>query len=415
MTFTRQQLIFLGVAGAIIIIFLAVFFTGGRKPIEKIDLTIWGTDDELAWDYAILHYQKLHPNVRIQYTELREDSYEKNLINGLAAGNGPDIFMINNRWAVKHTDKIVPMPEEKVSTGDFSNFFPQVAEFDFLSTNSRIYGLPLSIDTLALFYNRDVFDRRGVALPPKTWSEFTAVIPKFPVSTVAAIGGSTDSIPNAPDILELLMLQTGALASDKYPSQTISSEGGKNALEFYSRFTNPKDSSYVWNDSFGPAIEAFAEGKVAMTFGYASDISEIKSKNPFLNFAVAPAPQVNSEQAVNIANYWALAASSKTQNPEVAWDFIVLATTDREAASYYLASTSRPPALRSLINEHLNDSVFGVFARQALTARGFYQGDDVTVRTIFDKIIKKAISGNSIHEILQEAEAELYKMENIQQ
>lgn len=415
MTFTRQQLIFLGVAGAIIIIFLAVLFTGGRKPIEKIDLTIWGTDDELAWDYAILRYQKLHPNVRIKYTELREDSYEKNLINGLAAGNGPDIFMINNRWAVKHTDKIVPMPEEKVSTGDFSNFFPQVAEFDFLSTNSRIYGLPLSIDTLALFYNRDVFDRRGVALPPKTWSEFTAVIPKFPVSTAAAIGGSTDSIPNAPDILELLMLQTGALAPDKYPSQTISSEEGQNALEFYSRFTNPKDSSYTWNDSFGSAVEAFAEGKVAMTFGYASDIPEIKSKNPFLNFAVASVPQVNSDQAVSIANYWALTASSKTQNPEVAWDFIVLATTDREAASYYLASTGRPPALRSLINEHLNDSVLGVFARQALTARGFYQGDDVTVRTIFDKIIKKAISGNSIHEILQEAEAELYKMENIQQ
>ncbi len=423
MTFTRQQLIFLGVAGAVIIVFLAIFFAGGRKPTEKINLTIWGTDNQSAWDYAILRYQKLHPNVRIKYTELTPETYEKNLINGLAAGRGPDIFMINNRWVAKHSDKIAPLPEGKVSAGDFRNLFPQVAEYDFLGGNGKIYGFPLSIDTLALFYNRDIFDRRGVALPPKTWDDFLAVIPELrsidkignSTSTAAAIGGSTDSIPNAPDILELLMLQTRALAPDKYPSQTIRGQEGKNALEFYSRFTNPKDSSYTWNDSFAPAVEAFAEGKVAITFGYANDIPGIKSKNPFLNFAVELAPQTNMEKAINIANYWALTVSSRTQNPEAAWDFIVFAATDKEVASRYLTSTGRPPALRSLINEHLNDSDLGVFARQALTARSFYQRDDVTVRAIFDKIIKKAISGNSIYEVLQEAETELYKLENTKQ
>ncbi len=423
MTFTRQQLIFLGVAGVIVIVFLAIFFAGGRKPTEKIDLTIWGIDNQLAWDYAILRYQKLHPNVRIKYTELTPETYEKNLINGLAAGRGPDIFMINNRWVAKHSDKIAPLPEGKVSAGDFRNLFPQVVEYDFVGGNKKIYGFPLSIDTLALFYNRDIFDRRGVALPPKTWDEFLAIIPKVRsidkagnlTSTAAAIGGSTDSTPNAPDILELLMLQTGALPPDKYPSQTIRSQEGENALEFYSRFTNPKNPSYTWNDSFAPAVEAFAEGKVAMTFGYANDIPGIKSKNPFLNFAVESAPQTNPEKAINIANYWALTASSKTQNPEVAWDFIVFAATDKETASYYLTSTGRPPALRSLISEHLNDSVFGVFARQALTAKSFYQGDDATVRTIFDKVIKKAKSGNSIFGVLQEAETGLYKLENTKQ
>lgn len=423
MSFTKQQLIFLGVAGVIIVVFLAIFLAGGRKPTEKIELTIWGTDNELAWDYAILHYQKLHPNVRIKYIEFTPGTYEKDLINGLAAGRGPDIFMINNRWVAKHSDKIVPLPDGKLGAGDFKNLFPQVAEYDFFGGDGKIYGLPLSVDTLALFYNRDIFDRRGVALPPKTWDEFTAVIPKLRgvdrggnlTSAAAAIGGSVDSIPNAPDILELLMLQTGALAPDKYPSQTIRSREGENALEFYSRFTNPKDSSYTWNDSFAPAVEAFAEGKVAMTFGYANDIPEIKSKNPFLNFAVEPAPQTSPEKAVNIANYWALTASSKTQNSETAWDFIVSAATDKEVASHYLTSTGQPPALRTLISEHLNDPDLGVFARQALTARSFYQGDDITVRAIFDKVIKKAISGNSISEVLQEAETELYKLENTKQ
>ncbi len=420
MNFTKQQLIFLGVVGVIIVVFLIIFFAGGRKSTEKINLTVWGIDDELAWDYAIFRYQKSHPNVRIEYTELTPETYEKELINALAAGRGPDVFMINNRWVAKHADKIIPMPAGKMSANAFTGLFPQVAEYDFLTSDGRIYGLPLSIDTLALFYNRDIFDRRGVALPPKTWEEFLTAVPKLRsvdrsgnlILSAAAIGGSTENIPNAADILELLMLQTGALTPDEYPSQTISGEKGQNALEFYTRFTDPRDSSYTWNDVFSSAVEAFAEGKVAMTFGYANDTPEFRAKNPFLNFAVESAPQTNPDQPVNIANYWALTVSSKTGNSEMAWDFIIFATTDKEAASYYLTSTGRPPALRFLIDEYLDDSKLGVFARQALTARSFYQGDDVAVRTIFDKAIKKAMGGNLMTEILQEAETGLYNLES---
>ncbi|MEX2033536.1 MAG: extracellular solute-binding protein [Candidatus Colwellbacteria bacterium] len=418
--FTRQQLIFLGVVGVIAIVFLAVFFVGGRNPTEKINLTVWGIDDAPGWDYAISRYQKLHPNVRIKYTELKPETYEKELINALAAGRGPDIFMINNRWTVKHADKIAPSPVEKIPPSVFRDLFPQVAEYDFLSSNGQVYGLPLSIDTLALFYNRDIFDKRGVALFPETWEEFLKAIPKLRtidksgqlILPAAAIGGSTISIPNAPDILELLMLQTGALTPDEYPSQTVDSEEGERALEFYIQFTNPRSQYYAWSDASGSSVDSFAEGKTAMLFAYANDAQWIKAKNPFLNFAIVPAPQADLNQAVSVADYWGLTASSKNESPEAAWDFIVFAATDKEATLDYLTSTGRPPALRSLINEYLNDSKLGAFARQALTARSFYEGDDEAVRAIFDKAIRDAINGNSIFEALREVEAELYNLEH---
>ncbi|MBI2506879.1 MAG: extracellular solute-binding protein, partial [Candidatus Colwellbacteria bacterium] len=239
MTFTKQQLIFLGAAGVIIIVFLVILFAGGRKSTEKINLTVWGIDDGSAWDYPIFSYQKLHPNVRIKYTELKPETYEEDLINALAAGKGPDIFMLNNRWLVKHADKITPLPAEKMSANAFKGLFPQVAEYDLLSNEGQIYGLPLSVDTLALFYNQDIFDRSGVALPPRTWDEFLTVIPKVrKVDTggnltlsAAALGGPSENIENAADILALLMLQTGALTPDKYPSGTVDSKAGENALD----------------------------------------------------------------------------------------------------------------------------------------------------------------------------------------
>ncbi len=420
MNLTRQQLIFLGVVGVIIVIFLAIVFTGGRQTTQKINLTVWGLDNEFAWDYSIYRYQKEHPRVRIKYTQLEEDSYEEELINALAAGRGPDIFMISNRWTVKHADKVSPMPAGKMSVADFSGFFPQVAEHDFLTTEEQIYGLPLSIDTLALFYNRDIFDRKSVALPPKTWEEFLAVVPKLRTVdkagnltlAAAAIGGNTDNISNAPDILELLMLQTGALRIDEHPSETVRSEAGGKALEFYTQFSNPESDYYTWDEGFSGATEEFAEERAAMMLGYTNDIAEVKAKNPFLNFAVEPAPQVDLNQAVSIANYWGLTVSAAAKNPDVAWDFVVFAATDKDAASYHLTSTSQPPALRSLINDYLDDPQFGVFSRQALTARGFYEGDDEATRNIFDRAIRKATAGNSLSEVLQEVESELRGAEN---
>lgn len=415
MSFTKQQIIFLGLAGLLIIAFLVILFAGGRQSTEKINLTVWGIDDELVWDGAIFSYQKLHPNVRIQYTQLAPETYEKELINALAAGRGPDIFMLNNRWLVKHADKISPMPAEKMSASVFKGFFPQVAEYDLLSSEDQIYGLPLSIDTLALFYNRDIFDRNAVALAPKTWDEFVAIIPKVRSMDAvgnltlagAAMGGPSESVENATDILSLLMLQTGALTPDKYPSETIRSEAGENTLDFYTRFANSQSQSYSWNDSFAPSFDSFAEGKTAIVFAYASDIPKIKAKNPFLKFSVEPAPQATLEEPINTANYWALTVSNKAAKPEAAWDFIIFATTDKNTVSYYLSSTGQPPALRFLINDYLNDANLGVFAKQALTARSFYQADDIAVREIFDKAIKKASAGTRLEEVLREVETEL--------
>ena len=61
MQFTRQQLIFLGVVGAIVLIFLIIFFAGGRRSsTEKVELAVWGIDNKAAWQDTISQYRKLH-------------------------------------------------------------------------------------------------------------------------------------------------------------------------------------------------------------------------------------------------------------------------------------------------------------------------------------------------------------------
>ena len=113
----------------------------------------------------------------------------------------------------------------------------------------------------------------------------------------------------------------------------------------------------------------FTEGKLAMMFGYAYYLPTIKAKGPKLKFTIAPLPQIeNSQQQINFANYWVETVLKKSKNTDSAWDFLQFATRAENVKSY-LDNTKKPTALRSLIEEQLEDEDVDVFAGQLLTAK----------------------------------------------
>ncbi|MEE8131629.1 MAG: extracellular solute-binding protein [Candidatus Paceibacterota bacterium] len=388
---------------------------GGGGGGQQIELTFWGIEDYKNFQSSLESYMQFRPEVRINYRQINANSYENNLINALAAGRGPDILMLHNTWLPKHFDKIVAANESQIPLANFRQMFPTVAEQD-LTSNGIIYSLPLYIDTLAFLYNKDAFDAKAVALPPTQWYEFQNLIPRLRTKNqanqiahaAAAIGGSEKSISKATDLLSLLMLQFDTQMINQQYSQADFGDRGLEALNFYVQFANPAGPFYTWNDNFQYSIDAFSQGTVDMIFNYAEAIPQIKAKNPFLNLGTALMLQFNLSQPINYANYWGLAVSNKSQSPAWAWDFILFLTTNSESSLEYLESSGHPPALRTLVNQYLNDPDLGVFAQQALTARSWYQPDSTAVKQIFSDMIESILNGRLVsNKALEQAENEI--------
>ena len=80
----------------------------------KVSLEVWGIlDDGTALQGIFDNYKKINPNVsNIVYKKFDVDTYQQELTNALAAGNGPDIFVINNTWLPSYKDKLVPIPTD---------------------------------------------------------------------------------------------------------------------------------------------------------------------------------------------------------------------------------------------------------------------------------------------------------------
>jgi multiple sugar transport system substrate-binding protein len=417
--FTKKQKVFVAAGGAIVLVFLLVLvgiMPGRKENNERIDLKIWGIDErETIWERTAARFQKTYPNVRFSYESIDPERYEEELIDALASGKGPDIFMFNSKWLLEHGNKTATAPPDTISVEIFKSIFPKVAELDFIKKN-EIYAMPVSIDTLALVYNRDIFDKRGVVFPPDTWEKFENMVPTLRVidrgnitMPAAAIGGTSRNIADAGDIISLLMMQNGAkMVNENFTAAEFTRDKGISAVGFYTQFSNAASSSYTWNDSLDYSIDSFADEKTAMIFAYADDLAKISAINPFLDMAIAPMPQVDKTNPINFANYWGLGVSGNSLDKKMAWNFVVFATTDKTSASDYLITTGRPPALRSLIDESLNNPDIGVFAKQSLTARSWLQIDDDLVTKVFDSMVDLIVTKQlSVYESIQRAETEI--------
>ena len=327
--------------------------------------------------------------------------------------------MFHNTWLAKHGEKIVPMPEGEtwVTVKSFREQFVDVAGQDLIFGN-RIYAMPLYVDTLALYYNKDILNSAGITRPAQTWDEFNSdveVVTRLDgsgnIAQSAAAIGTARNINRSTDILAGLMIQSGVRMLDTENSSATfarpvnNTAVGEIALKYYTDFANSSVRTYTWNDSQYYSIDAFAEGRTAMMFNYSHQIPILRAKNSRLNFGVAPIPQVSSNDSKTYANYWTVAVSNSSQGPEEAWKFITHLTS-KEGALSYLNATLRPAARRDLIELQRNDLDLGVFAMQALTARSWFQIDNVAIESIFADMIEDVNFGrSSIREALQNAES----------
>lgn len=414
-----------------------------QQAYKPIELTYWRVfDGQDTLQPLFDSYNKLHPNVTIKYRQLRFEEYEKELINALAEDRGPDIFSIHNSWIRQYQSKLLPLPAKTilatpVTTGTIkketvielraepsltlrqlkNNFIDQVAKDVVIkditasdpALQDKIYGLPLGVDTLAMFYNRDLFNNAGLATPPANWAQFQDGIRKLTkldrqskiLLSGAAMGTSTN-VARSNDLLSVLMMQNGAvMASDDGRAQfqetpsTIQRDTppGLEALRFYTDFANPTKDVYTWNSQLPNSLDAFVTGQTAIFFGYAFNVPVIKARAPKLNWALAKLPQIEGNPEVNFANYWVEVVSKKSKNSDFAWSFLQYITS-ADNVKKHLDLAKKPTALRVLINNQREDIDLSVFASQLLTSKSWYQGKNPNAaENIFSQMIDQAVAG----------------------
>lgn len=406
----KNILIYIGLPVLLIAIALIFIFGLKQTPSTQGNLKFWGFEDESVYTQLIKEFNGQYPYIKIDYIKKSQENYERELLNAMASGQGPDIFLIHHTWVERYKDKISSAPEKMISLKNYYDTFVDVVHQDFVSQDGYIWAVPFYVDTLALYWNKEIFNTAGIPEPPKNWSEFNDQVARLTskdeggniVRSGAAMGTALN-INNSCDILSLIMLQSGTkMVSDNRKRASFNEsivvdnqyyKPGEDSLRFYTDFSNPQKTVYTWNARMGNSLDSFMEGKTAIIIDYSSVIPEIQKKSPYLKYAIAPIPQLkNTTTAVNYADYWGQAVWSGSQSKDYAWTFI-LWMSGKENMQKFAENAKKPVSRRDLISWQQDDTSLGVFATQALSARSWFQIDNRAISDIFKQAIESVVLG----------------------
>lgn len=407
---SKFQIILLTVFGIFIVAAVAVFSLYRGSSRGSVNMVVWG--DISSYDFNLLLNTPAFnqdQTLSVSYVEKSAETIETEFTEALAQGAGPDLLIITQDKLWKEKSKLIIIPYGSISERDFKMTFIEEGEL-FLGQDG-IYALPLSIDPLVLYYNRDLLSAAGQAQPLRYWDEIYAAAANLSkrdaagnlISSVMALGEARN-IPRAKDIFSLLLLQAGTpitnFVGSELRSQIATSFNlpvlpGEAALDFYTQFSNPTKVYYSWNRSLIDAQTHFTSGDSAYYLGFASELRALRNKNPTLNFGVSLAPQSRvSGKTITFGRLRGVAISRGSQNPSAALT-LAIKLVSREAALSLSEILLLPPTRRDLLSDKPTDAIFSVFYDAALQSKGWLDPDSKATETIFRDAIESVTSGRA--------------------
>jgi len=407
------QVIILGIF-AFFLVFAVLIFSGilpifNQAPAGVLgEVSIWGTIPEVYMRGSLSTLNTKNEDLyTINYIEKESETFDEDLVEALASGVGPDMILLPQELIVRHQDKIFPIPYTSLPLRTFRDTF--IEQGELYLRNNGILALPFSVDPMVMYWNRDIFSSAFVSAPPTEWDEFFTLATKITKKTEAGnISQSTtalglfDNITHAKDILAMLIIQSGDPIIEVREQRlfvTLGDELGltpppaESALRFYTEFSNPVRPMYSWNRSLVDSKDMFAAGDLAVYFGYASEVGDIKAKSPRLNFDAALVPQVrDSERKATFGKMTGVAVLKSSRNIQTAFQagFELIGKSFIES---FAERSGLPPVRRDLLKKSPG-GIFGqTFYSSALISKGWPDPKPRVTNNTFRTMIEDVVSG----------------------
>ncbi|MFA6601656.1 MAG: extracellular solute-binding protein [Candidatus Paceibacterota bacterium] len=409
---SKFQIIVLAVFIIAIIAGVAAFalYKGKSNTSTIPAVTIWGTfPAEAIQSYVSDINASRADKITVYYSEFSPVNFNTKFINSLASGSGPDAILLPADMILTEQGKLTVIPYSVLSQRDFMNNYIQ--EASVYLTSSGIRAIPFTIDPLVTYWNRDTFNSSGLALAPSFWDEFTGsnLKPGLPqkltikdqngnIRKSAVAMGDFSNMTNAREVLGSLFLQNGnpvTMTTQRGVESALANDnaaGSSAALRFFSQFADPTSANYSWNRSLPVDKIAFLSGQLATYFGFASEIADLRSKNPNLNFDVAPFPQIRGGEKVSYGELYGFSLVRNSSLANAAYQVIEVLTDPVNLAG--LASKMYLPTVRNdLIAQGSTDPYVTIFNQAALISRTWLDSSQSDSRSVFGNLVRSIVSG----------------------
>lgn len=322
---------------------------GGKQKI-----TFWGSwsgDQVDQLNQLIDQYNDSQDKYEVTYKV--QDNVEEKLLTGMAGGEIPDVILwdrINTAMYAKKNallDLDDLIKKDNVDMGDFYEETVKEMQYD-----NKQYGIPLLVDNRSLFYNKTLLKEAGLE-PPKTWDELLDVAKKttkWDGKTLVQAGFSLDDV----GLFNMWLQQAGGTMLNADNTATaFNSEAGMTVLDFWDQLMN---QAKVYQQGFNDGSDAFAAGKVAMTYNGPWALADYDKVDGLDYGVVPPVTGPNGDKGA-LTGGFGLVIPKTAKNQEAAWDFIKWWTTSPDiGVEFAKISTWLPANIEAAQNTYFTEN-----------------------------------------------------------
>ena len=273
-------------------------------------LTWWDTSDPTnegpAFDALIKKFEAEYPKVDIKRQPVPFGEAQNKFKTAAEAGSGaPDILRAEVAWVPEFASLgYLYALDGTAALEDSDDYFETP-----LSSNvfdGKTYGVPQVTDSLALLYNKKLFEQAGIDSPPTTWDEVATAAEAL--KSKAKVDGIFLN-PAGYFMLPFMYGEGGDLVDTDAQQIVVDSEENANglqaAVDLVEQGAAPKPPAA---DGYAAMMTAFNEGKVGMIINGPWEVNNIRNAENFggvenLGIAAVPAGSETAGAPVGGHNY----------------------------------------------------------------------------------------------------------------
>ena len=210
----------------------------GASGSGELQVNIWD-NNQLAGLQQIADEWTEESGVKVKINVVDWDNYWTLLEAGASGGQMPDVFWMHSNTAQMYmeNDLLLNLDDyiAKDDAIDLANYYEGVVDLYNRDDNGSQYALPKDHDTIALLYNKAIFDKYGVEYPTDdwTWEDVRDAATKITEAGKAdgVYGYAINTSNNQDGWYNIIYDYGGQVITDDHKGTTIGSDEAKAGME----------------------------------------------------------------------------------------------------------------------------------------------------------------------------------------
>jgi multiple sugar transport system substrate-binding protein len=321
--------------------------TSGSDGPVTITYGIWAGTQTPAMQEIAAAFTKENPNITVKIQERPYPEFWSTLQTGAAGGTAPDAFWMLAQQIRPYAaggqllDISDAVKDQKVDVGNY----PSAVLDLYDQGDGKLYGLPKDVDTNAVWFNKAMFDKAGVAYPKAdwTWADFRETAKKL-TDPVAGTWGVAAPLDYQGGYYNSIFQAGGKVISDDGKTSVIDSPEAQAGIKFWTDLQADKSSPTLQQLSDTEAETMFEQGKVAMYVSGAYWALKLYD-NKAIRAKVDVAPLPTGVKKATVTSGIENVGYAGTKHPEETKKFLLFASGE-QAANIQAKSGAVLPAYR---------------------------------------------------------------------